>query len=103
MAAWLLQALRLLAVGAVGGAGWEAGQRIVGPVDPRTGSPELFAEARGWDWGDGGGIGGVIRGRRKRRRRALTYQDKDDIAFLAATVGEPTARKFALLLASKSR
>lgn len=98
MAPWLLAALRLLAGGLGAGAAFEVGQQIFeGPVDPRTGSPELF-----------GGFGGILGGgrrpeKRRRRRRALTHTDKDDIAFLAATVGEPTARKFALLLASHHR
>jgi len=39
---------------------------------------------------------------RRRRRRALTVSDKNDIAFVAAAVGEPTARKFALLIAARS-
>jgi len=95
MAPWLLAALRLLAGGLGAGAAFEVGQQIFeGPIDPRTGSPELF----------GIGLPGFgKKERRRRRRRALTHTDKDDIAFLAATVGEPTARKFALLLASHHR
>lgn len=38
---------------------------------------------------------------RRRRRRALTVSDKNDIAFIAATLGETTGRKFALLVASR--
>jgi len=92
MAPWLLSALRLLAAGFGAGAAFEGGQQLLqGPVDPRTGSPELFG---GLPFGIGG------RKPRRRRRRALTHSDKDDIAFLAATVGEPTARKFALVIAA---
>lgn len=47
----------------------------------------------------GGGNGG---GRRRRRKRALTASDKNDIAFIAATLGETTGRKFALLIAARS-
>ncbi len=90
MAPWLLAALRLLAGGIAAGGAFEVGQQLLqGPVDPRTGSPELFG---GIPFGIGGGK------KRRRRKRALTHSDKDDIAFLAATVGETTARKAALLL-----
>lgn len=75
MPAWLLSALRLLGVGTA-----VAGIADLGP----------FA----------GGAGG---GRRSRRRRALTASDKNDISFMAAVLGEPTARKFALVLASRPR
>ena len=92
MAPWLLSALRLLAAGFGGGIAFEGGRQVFeGPIDPRTGSPELF----------GIGIPGFGGKKpRRRRRRALTHSDKDDIAFIAATVGETTARKFALLLAA---
>ena len=105
MAAWLISALRLLAVGIAGGVGFEAGQRIL--PGPTGGVIDVFSET-----GFAGGssraparlsVGGFpVVGRRRRRRRALTHQDKDDIAFLAATVGETTARKFALILAAHS-
>lgn len=92
MAPWLLSALRLLAGGLAAGGAFEVGQQALqGPIDPRTGSPGLFG---GLPFGIG--FGGVKR--RRRRRRALTHQDKDDIAFLAAAVGEPTARKAALIM-----
>jgi len=91
MAPWLLSALRLLAAGFGGGLAFEGGRQIFeGPIDPSTGSPELF----------GGFPFGKKPMKRRRRRRALTHSDKDDIAFIAATVGETTARKFALLLAA---
>lgn len=93
MAPWLLSAIRLIATAFGGGVAFEGGRQLLeGPVDIRTGSPELF--------------GGLPFGReptkRRRRRRALTHSDKDDIAFLAATVGETTARKFALIIAAHS-
>jgi len=94
MPAWLLMALKLIAAGLGGGAAFEAGQQLVGqPPGGGFSFPNI-----GFD-----GFGDILGGERKkrrRRRRALTHQDKDDIAFLAATVGEPTARKFALILAS---
>ena len=91
MAPWLLSALRLLAGGLGAGAAFQTGQELVGPIDRRTGSPDLFG---GLPFGIG--FGGAKR--RRRRRRALTHQDKDDIAFLAAVVGETTARKAALIM-----
>jgi len=88
-----MTALRLLATGlALGGAAEVGARAIPGPTQGFGG----FG-----DFGDG--VQTFIHPgikRRRRRRRALTHQDKDDIAFLAATIGEPTARKFALLLAS---
>lgn len=97
MAPWLLSALRLLGIALGTGAAFEAGSQLLeGPIDPRTGSPGLFG---GIPFGIGQVLGGGHKPRR-RRRRALTHQDKDDIAFLAATVGETTARKFALILAA---
>jgi len=97
MAPWLISALRLIAGGFGAGVAFEGGQQLIGPVDPRTGSPELFASFPG--------VGGLFgeQKKRRRRRRALTHQDKDDISFVAAVVGEPTARKFALILAAHHR
>lgn len=73
MPAWLIAALQLLG----GGVGLAAAADI-GPFGERG-------------------------GRRSRRRRALTASDKNDISFMAAVLGEPTARKFALVLASRPR
>ena len=73
MPAWLIAALQLLG----GGVGLAAAGDI-GPFRDRS-------------------------GRRSRRRRALTASDKNDISFMAAVLGEPTARKFALVLASRPR
>lgn len=42
-------------------------------------------------------------GKRRRRRRALTQSDRNDIAFVAATLGQPAAKQFALILASRMR
>ena len=41
--------------------------------------------------------------RRRRRRRALTNSDRNDIAFIAATIGKSAAGSFAVQLATRSR
>ncbi len=41
--------------------------------------------------------------RRRRRRRALTQSDRNDIAFIAATIGKAAAGSFAVQLATRSR
>lgn len=43
------------------------------------------------------------RTRRRRRRRALSQGDKNDIAFIAATVSKSAAGTFATQLAARSR
>jgi len=54
-------------------------------------------------------IGGFFGGddddkkRRRRRRRALTQSDRNDIAFIAATIGKAAAGSFAVQLATRSR
>ena len=86
-------------------------RRLLGPVARRvaggTGRRALI----------GGGVGtlgagllpfggdddaGAVGLRRRRRKRALTQSDKNDIAFIAATLGETTGRKFALLIAARN-
>jgi len=41
--------------------------------------------------------------KRRRRRRALTQSDRNDIAFIAATIGKAAAGSFAVQLATRSR
>lgn len=41
--------------------------------------------------------------RRRRRRRALTNSDRDDIAFIAATISKSAAGSFAVQLVTRSR
>jgi len=41
--------------------------------------------------------------RRRRRRRALTNSDRDDIAFIAATISKSAAGSFATQLVTRSR
>ena len=84
MATWLISAIRLLAAGA-------AVTGIGGAIESATGLDIPFIG------GNGGGPGG----RRRRRRRALTASDKNDIAFMAATLGDTAARKFALIIAAR--
>jgi len=48
--------------------------------------------------GDGDGVP-----RRRRRRRALTNSDRDDIAFIAATISKASAGSFAVQLVTRSR
>ncbi|KKL74634.1 hypothetical protein LCGC14_2062940 [marine sediment metagenome] len=90
MAGWVLSALRLL--------GLTAGGALIGAgIDPIKGTGLALI--------DNGALveEGVGVPKRRRRRRALTASDKNDIAFLAGIVGEPTARKFALILAAQGR
>ena len=79
---------------AAGGVGRRA---ITGSVVGVTGAGLL---GLGGDGDDGDGRGGIFR--RRRRKRALTASDKNDIAFITATLGETTGRKFALLIAARS-
>ena len=51
-------------------------------------------------FGDGGD---PDRPRRRRRRRALTNSDRDDIAFVAATISKTAAASFAVQLVTRSR
>lgn len=41
--------------------------------------------------------------KRRRRRRALTQSDRNDIAFIAATISKVAAGSFAVQLATRSR
>lgn len=76
MPAWLLSALGLLGRAA----------------------PALGAGAAGFALGD---LGDQVP-RRRRRRRALTMSDRNDIAFIAATLGAPAGKQFALIIASRA-
>lgn len=87
MSPWIAAALTLLST-QIGGGGVPFLPAVVDPFE--QGGIQLP------------GIGGRRRVTvRRRRRRALTVSDKNDIAFVAATLGETTGRKFALLVASR--
>ncbi len=90
MAAWIISALALLAGLSAGG---EGDLLPIGgggiPFLPAGLDP--FETARG------------DLKRRRRRRRALSQGDRDDISFIAATINPTVAGKFAVALATRSR
>ncbi len=97
MPVWIATALALLrglsarSLAFVGGArGAATGATALALPDPFGGS--LFG---GGDNGD--------KPRRRRRRRALTNSDRDDIAFIAATISKSAAGSFATQLVTRSR
>ncbi len=92
MAAWLLSALSLLRSVAFG-------TRLRTAATVATGA---IALPGGIDFPFLGG-GDEERVRRRRRRRALTQSDRNDIAFIAATIGKAAAGSFAVQLATRSR
>lgn len=105
MPAWILAALRLLALAGLAGAGAEVGARAL------PGETQLL------------GGGGFVQGpfidapfrelkqrfageepsRRRRRRRALTASDRADIAFIAGMISKAAAKDFAVQLAARPR
>ena len=97
MPAWLIGALGLIATIA---ARREGGIPLLpGIVDPfERGGLQLPNILLG-----GGGDDGVPGRRRRRRRRALTNSDRDDIAFIAATISKSAAGSFATQLVTRSR
>lgn len=97
MPAWLIGALGLIATIA---ARREGGIPVLPAViDPfERGGLQLPSFLLG---GGDDGVGGVRR--RRRRRRALTNSDRDDIAFIAATISKVAAGSFATQLVTRSR
>jgi len=94
MAAWLIAALNMLRGLAVG----TPARAIV------TGATGGVAAAGGGLFDFLPGIGGEEeKVKRRRRRRALTQSDRNDIAFIAATIGKAAAGSFAVQLATRSR
>lgn len=105
MAAWVVQALRLIAQGAGLSIGFEGASRVLGREDAAIGG-EVFDMIRGPGGGfvlDDGHRRHHRRDHRRRRRKALTQGDRNDIAFIAATVSKAAAGTFAAQLASRSR
>jgi len=93
MPAWLAAALALLRTVTIGG----PGRALATGAAAAVASP--FASLSGIF----GGGDGEDRVRRRRRRRALTQSDRNDIAFIAATIGKAAAGSFAVQLATRSR
>jgi hypothetical protein len=90
MAAWLIAALSLMASSRQGGI-----PLVPGALDPfEKGGLELPGFLGGPDDKEK---------KRRRRRRALTQSDRNDIAFIAATISSAAAGKFAVQLATRSR
>jgi len=94
MAAWLIAALQML-----------RGLAIGTPTRALISGGTAGAVSAGQGFFDFlPGIGnGDDRVRRRRRRRALTQSDRNDIAFIAATIGKAAAGSFAVQLATRSR
>lgn len=107
MGIWLIAA-RALARRLIGSA---AGRVLVGGTGRRaitgavvgTAGAGIAADLIGddGDGGVGGGRGFLGFARRRRRRRALTQSDRNDIAFISATLGAPAGKQFAMIIASR--
>jgi len=95
LAAWLLSALTLLRGQAVRGVAALGGGRGLATGAGALALPDPFNIFGGGDEAE--------RVRRRRRRRALTQSDRNDIAFIAATIGKTAAGSFAVQLATRSR
>lgn len=104
MAAWIISALRLLGAGAAGAgiggglarSGGSGGLELLedNPLIPNI--IERFLPGERF-------VGGDPRGRRRRRRRALTASDRADIAFIAGMISKAAAKDFAVQLAARPR
>ena len=95
MPAWIISALAGLAIlaGGIPGITGQGIPLLPAPLDPfEPGGLDIFAPGRGRE-----------HGKRRRRRRALTQSDRNDIAFIAATIGKTAAGSFAVQLATRSR
>ncbi len=92
MPAWLLSAVGLLR-------NTLFGTRLRTAIT--AGSAGLGLPDAGSIFGFGGDDGERVR--RRRRKRALTQSDRNDIAFIAATIGKAAAGSFAVQLATRSR
>lgn len=102
MPAWLLgafQGVRSILFGTRLRAG------VTGVSAGLAATPDVLPSLLGGTLGGGGLglLGGDGGPRRRRRRRALTNSDRDDIAFIAATIGKTSAGSFAVQLVTRSR
>ncbi len=95
MPPWLIAAIALIRSGGVRLLGGLGGRRGVVTGATALALPDPFNIFGGGD--------DVERVRRRRRRRALTQSDRNDIAFIAATIGKAAAGSFAVQLATRSR
>lgn len=96
MPIWLVSALALL--------GARFGGPAVGALARRV-APTAIGVGGGIAAGEliGGLFDGDGRPQRRRRRRALTQSDRNDIAFITATLGAPAGKQFAMIIASQGR
>ena len=96
MPVWLVSALALL--------GGSTLRRFAGPL-ARRGAPAALGVGAGVLGAEalGGLFDGDERPARRRRRRALTQSDRNDIAFITATLGAPAGKQFAMIIASQGR
>jgi len=107
MPVWIIQALGTLARafgsrGAIAGGTALAGASALGIGG--GGIPFLPAAFDPLEPGGFSIVGGVKALKvRRRRKRALTQSDRNDIAFIAATISKAAAGTFAVQLASRSR
>lgn len=96
MPAWIISALLALRSGLVGGPGRAL---VTGAVGSQILDDSFLGDVVS---GAGGLIGlGEEKKKRRRRRRALTASDRADIGFIAATLGQPAGKAFALVIASR--
>jgi len=95
MVAWILSALAMLGAAALSpvGRGVIAGATTATALD--TG--DIFSGA----FNPLGLFDDKDKKKRRRRRRALTASDRADIGFIAATLGQPAGKAFALVIASR--
>jgi len=102
--AWIVAALSTIGrfLAGRGGAGIAIGTAL--PVsDVLGGAAGVVIDPLQSGLGLAGLFGGKEKVARRRRKRALTQSDRNDIAFIAATISKSAAGTFAVQLASRSR
>lgn len=104
MPGWIIQALRILALGFGGGAAFEYGSRVFDPTTVGPGITSRLTGGRSERIIEGvGGVFGMDKPKRRRRRRALTASDRADIAFIVGLLGPTAGKNFAVTLAGRTR